>query len=69
MGERVLYLTNCYALPDQVSADPSTRYYYHINSLIKEGFLVEIITSAQPTVSNLQLEFHRSESNPKKQKV
>ena len=69
MSNRVLYLTNCYALPGQISPGPATRHFYHVKSLVQNGMTVKVITSDQSTVNNQRLTFDCSTENPTIQTV
>jgi len=51
----VVYLTNCYAPPDQVSVGAATRHYYHTEALASAGWNVEIITASESTISGSKL--------------
>jgi glycosyltransferase involved in cell wall biosynthesis len=47
----VSYLTNCYAPPDQVGAGPSTRHYYHVDTLADSGMQVDVVTTSASTIT------------------
>lgn len=57
MNKRCLYLTNCYALPNQVSVGAATRHYYHVQALAQKGTHVDVVTSSVSTISGERLEF------------
>lgn len=55
MTTRCLYLTNCYAPPDQVSVGAATRHYYHVQALAENSIHVDVVTSAVSTISGERL--------------
>lgn len=59
MENTVLYLTNCYALPEQISVGAATRHYYHVQALAENGVLVNVVTSSVSTISGEQLHFEQ----------
>ena len=69
MTKHVLYLTNCYALPDQISSGPATRHFYHVQSMVAQGLYVRVVTSDQSTVSSGKLTFDQTSDNPQIQSI
>ena len=63
MNKKILYLTNCYALPDQISVGGSMRHYYHVEALARIGMHVDVVTASVSTISGERLEFGEERPN------
>ena len=46
----ILYLSNCYAPPDEVNVGAAARHYYHVEALRQRGHNVSVVTAAGSTL-------------------